>query len=93
MWIAAGVALLLLIAGVYGFAGNVYLTARDLVALRADRKELAAEVERLQTQLAVENATRLELERQTAELNAKVAELKGQLEFLRARKSPGQKVE
>jgi phage shock protein A len=85
--------LLLLIAGGYGFAGEFYATARDLVVLRAERKALTAEVERLRTELAVERATRLELERQSAELNAKVAELNGHVEFLRARRAPGMRAE
>jgi phage shock protein A len=85
--------LLLLIAGGYGFTRDLYLTARDLVALREDRELLAAEVERLQTELAVESATRLELERQAAELNTKVAELNGQVQFLRARRAPSKSAE
>ena len=85
--------LLLLIAGGYGFGRDLYVTARDLVVLRAERKALGGEVERLKTELAVESAKRLELERQTAELNAKVAELKGQVEFLRVRRAPVQNLE
>jgi phage shock protein A len=87
------VALLLLVAGGYGFAGDLYVKARDFAALREERELLAAEIERLQTELAVERATRLELERQTAELNAQVAELNGQLKFLIARKAAGKSSE
>jgi chromosome segregation ATPase len=87
------VALLLLIAGGYGFAGDLYVTVRDLAALREERELLVAEVERLRTELAVESATRSELERQAAELNAQVAELNGQVEFLRARRAPGMSAE
>ncbi|MEX2050013.1 MAG: hypothetical protein WD944_02085 [Steroidobacteraceae bacterium] len=78
-------ALLLFVAGVYGYGGKLYATARDLAALRKEREFLAAEVERLQTELAVEGATRLELERQAAELNSQVAELNGHVKFLMAR--------
>jgi uncharacterized small protein (DUF1192 family) len=54
---------------------------------------LAAEFERLKTELALQSATRRELERHAAELNARVAELNGQVEFLRARRTPGKSVE
>ena len=85
--------MLLLIAGGYGFAADFYVAARDLAALREERELLAAEVQRLQTELAMANATRLELERQAAELNAQVAELKGQVGFLRARTGPSMSAE
>lgn len=49
---------------------------------------LAADVERLRTELALESATGDELERHAAELNARVAELNGQVEFLKARRAP-----
>ena len=84
---------MLLLAGGSGFASDFYVTVRDLATLRGERKSLAAEVERLQTELAMETATRLELERQAAELNTQVVELKGQMEFLRARRAPGQSAE
>jgi len=87
------VTLLLLVAGGYRFAGDVYSSARDLVALREERELLAAEVERLTMKLAVESATRVELEQQAAELNAQVAELNGQVKFLMARKAPDKIVE
>lgn len=86
-------AILLLIAGSYVFAGDLFVAVRDVAALRADRNVLAAEVERLRTELAVEHATRLELERQAAELNAQVAELNGQMDFLRARRAPANNAE
>ncbi len=85
--------MLLLVAGGHGFAGKLYVTARDLAALREERELLAAEVERLQAELAVEGATRLELERQAAELNAQVAELNGQVKFLMTRRAPGKSAE
>lgn len=80
--------LLLAVAAGHGFAGEVFVKARDLAALREERDLLSAEVERLRTELAVVNATRHELERNAADLNAQVAELNGQVEFLRARKVP-----
>jgi phage shock protein A len=61
--------------------------------LREERGLLAAEVERLRTELAVESATRIELERQAAELNAQLAELNGQVKFLMARRAPGKSAE
>lgn len=86
-------ALLLLVAGGYGFAGDLYVRARDLAALREERELLAAEVERLKMKLAVESATRLQLEKQAAELNAQVAELNGQVKFLMVRKAPDKIIE
>jgi chromosome segregation ATPase len=80
---------MLFVAGVYGYRGNLYATARDLAALRKEREFLAAEVERLQTVLAVETATRRELERQAAELNSQVAELNGHVKFLMVRGAAG----
>lgn len=85
--LAAGALLLLVIATGHGFAGEVFVKARDLAALREERNLLSAEVERLRTELAVESATRRELERNAADLSAQVAELNGQVEFLRARKA------
>ncbi|HEY7741395.1 MAG TPA: hypothetical protein VIB01_12350 [Steroidobacteraceae bacterium] len=79
-------ALLLLILAGHGILGDLFSTARDRIALRKERDQLAATVERLQTELAVERAKRLELERHAADLNAQVAELNGQVEFLRARR-------
>lgn len=85
--------MLLLVAGGYGFARDLFVGAHDLAALREERELLAAEVERLKMKLAVESATRVELEQQAAELNAKVAELNGQVKFLMVRKAPGKIVE
>jgi hypothetical protein len=87
--IAAVVLLLLVVVAGHGFAGDFYVAVRDLAALREERTLLAAEVERLRTELAVESATRRELERQAAESNARVAELDGQVQFLRALRTPG----
>jgi chromosome segregation ATPase len=90
----AGAALvLLLVAAGHGFAGDLYLSARELAALRQERDLLAADVERLRTELALESATRDELERRAAELNARVAELDGQVEFLQARRPPARNAE
>ena len=80
--------MLLVLAAGYFLAGDFFVTARDFVALRAERTSLVAEIEQLRTELAVEAATRRELERQAAELNTQVAELNGQIEFLRARRAP-----
>lgn len=78
--------LLALAVASQGFLGELFTTARDRAALRKERGELAAKVERLQTELAVERAKRRELERYAADLNAQVAELNGQVEFLKVRR-------
>lgn len=79
--------LLALLAASRGFLGDLVATSRDLAAARAERALLAAEVERLRTQLALEAATRGELEQHASELNAEVAELTRQVEFLSARRT------
>ena len=84
---------MLLIAAGHSFAGDLYLSAREIAALRQEREMLAADVERLRTELALESATGDELERHAAELNARVAELNGQVEFLKARRAPGKSAE
>jgi len=78
-----------LLAAWHGFVGNLFVTSHELAASREERDLLAAEVERLRTQLAVESATRSELEKQVAELNAQVVDLNRQVEFLTARRRPG----
>lgn len=85
--------LLLLVLAGHGYAGDFYVAVRDLAALREERALLAAEVERLRTELAIESATRRELEQQAAESNARVAELNGQVQFLRALRTPGKSAE
>lgn len=85
--------LLLVVLAGHDFAADLFTPARDLAALRDERALLAAEVERLRTELALETATRRELERHAAESNARVAELNGQVEFLRARRAPGKSTE
>ena len=91
--IAAAVFLLLVVLAGHGFAGDFYVAVRDVAALREERAMLASEVERLRTELAVESATRRELERHAAESNARVAELDGQVQFLRALRTPGKRAE
>jgi hypothetical protein len=85
--------LLLAVLAGHDFAADLFAPARDLAALRDERALLVAEVERLRTELALETATRRELERHAAESNAKVAELNGQVEFLQARRAPGKSTE
>lgn len=68
------------------FVGELFVTSRGLRAAQAEQAKLAAEVERLRTELAMETATREELESQAAALNARVAELDRQVEFLISRK-------
>lgn len=89
----AGVTLLLLVAGGFIYGNDMYVTLRDLAMLRTERGSLVAEVERLQTELAVERATRIELEEQATSLNAQVAELNGQVKFLLARSARGKGAE
>jgi phage shock protein A len=89
----AGVTLLLLVAGAFFYGNDIYVTLRDLAMLRTERASLVAEVERLQTELAVERATRIELEEQATSLNAQVAELNGQVKFLLARSARGRGAE
>lgn len=62
---------------------------QDVTTLRDERDSLAVRIERLQTEVALERATRRELEQQAAVLNAEVAELEGQVEFLKTRRSGG----
>lgn len=82
--------LVALIAAAHGFAGDLFTSAREVAALRAERDQLSTEVARLRTELAMESATRRELERTATDLNAQVAELNAQVQFLKARRAPGQ---
>jgi hypothetical protein len=66
-------------------AGDLLGSARALARAKEREVALSAEVERLETRLAVEAATRRELEQQSAALNNEVAELAAQVEFLRSR--------
>src|ERR1700741_283365 len=91
--LAIGALVLLLIGAGYGLFGDLFLQARDVAALRAERESLTARIERLQTELAVESAKRSELERNAAALNGQVAELKSQVAFLKARKAPARSAE
>jgi len=81
---AAGVVAALLAVAGHGVVGDMFVKARDVAALREERELLTAEVERLRATLAVENATSRELEQQAADLNAEVARLGSQVEFLKA---------
>jgi len=85
---AGATALVLLVGAGRGFVGDLFATAQDVAEARQQRKLLTAEVERLRTELAVESATRAELEQQAADLTARVAELHRQVEFLTARRAP-----
>lgn len=88
--IAAGlVALVLFYGGSTGWFGDLWVTPLALHEARREQAALQAEVERLKTRLAVEGATRRELEQQANELNGKVAELNRQVEFLTGRRAPG----
>ena len=80
---AAGAFLLLLAVAGPGLSSTV----GDLAAARREQASLAAEVERLSTQLAVDGATRAELEQHAAELSSQVVELTRQVEFLTARRA------
>lgn len=78
----------LLVAAILSAPGaDLFGTARELRAARERESALAGEVERLETRLAVEAATRRELEQQAADLNDRLAELTAQVEFLRSRGS------
>jgi len=84
-WAALALLVLLLVAATRGVVA-------DLLDLRAAREEQAlavAETERLRSQLAVEGATRRQLEQHAAELSAEGEELARQVEFLSARKASG----
>jgi chromosome segregation ATPase len=71
--------------------GNALFGVTDATAARQQQQALQAELERLRTELAVEHATRNEVERQAAGLNDQVAELTGQLQFLAARGGNGER--
>ena len=90
-WRLAVVALMLLLVVVVGrgIFGGPIATTMELSTAHEQQARLVAEVERLGTQLAVERATRSEIEQHAAELSAQVAELDRQVEFLTARKAPG----
>lgn len=65
--------------------GDLFGTTKALGAAKEREAVLAAEVERLETRLAVEAATRRELEQQAVELNTRVADMAAQVEFLSSR--------
>jgi cell division protein FtsB len=84
-----GVGLLALCLLLVAVAALVMGSAADGTAAQLRQQALQAEVERLRTELAVEHATRSELERQAAGLNDQVAELSRQVQFLSARGADG----
>ena len=63
--------------------GTSTLHLRDLEARHA---ALDAELARLQTELAMERATRSSLDRQIATLNERIAELRSQIDFQNAQR-------
>jgi len=84
-WILLAIVAVAVMAIVAAPAGDLLGTARALAEAKAREAALSAEVERLETRLAMEAATRRELEQQSAALNNEVAELAAQVEFLRSR--------
>jgi septal ring factor EnvC (AmiA/AmiB activator) len=84
-WILLAVVAAVVMVIVAAPAGDLLGTAGALAEAKARETALSAEVERLETRLAVEAATRRELEQQSAALNTEVAELAAQVEFLRSR--------
>ena len=81
-------ALLLAVSGtlvlrLFAGGGTSTLHLRDLEARNA---ALDAELARLRTELAMERATRSSLDRQVVTLNARVAELRSQIDFLDAQR-------
>ena len=83
----AGVALLVLLF--VAASRGVVADLLDLEAAREDQALATAEADRLRSQLAVEAATRRQLEQHAAGLGAEVEELTRQVEFLSARKGSG----
>lgn len=90
---AAALLVLLLAAAGSGVLGELFATSFDLAAARDEKAALAAEAERLRTQLALEGATRVQLEQHVAELDAQVEELTRQVEFLTERRIAGTRAE
>jgi len=84
-----GVGLLAFCLLIVAVGTTVLGNTADNRATRARQQALQAEVERLRTELAVEHATRDEVERQAARLNDQVAELSRQVQFLSARAGDG----
>jgi len=81
-WGAVALLALLFVAASRGVVADLF----DLTTARTEQALLLAETERLRSQLAVESATRRQLEQHAAELSAEVEELARQVEFLSARK-------
>ena len=59
-----------------------------LAEVQRENASLTAQIERTRMELEMERATRTELQRQAADLSAKVTELTQQLEFLTSRNAP-----
>ena len=84
-------ALLILGLGVPMGAGISYLLLQPAVQQRAaetgrENAALRADLERAKLELGMEQATREELERQLADLNARLKALETELEFFRSRR-------
>ncbi|KPJ81096.1 MAG: hypothetical protein AMJ58_06230 [Gammaproteobacteria bacterium SG8_30] len=84
-WAGLVLLVLLLVAAARGVVADLL----DLEAAREDQALATAEADRLRSQLAVEAATRRQLEQHAADLGAEVEELTRQVEFLSARKGSG----
>lgn len=84
-WAGLAVLALLFVAASRGVVADLF----DLATARAEQALLVAETERLRSQLAVESATRRQVEQHAADLSAEVEELARQVEFLSARKGSG----
>ncbi len=81
-WAGLAVLVLLFVAAARGVVADLF----ELQAARQEQALAAADAERLRSQLAVESATRRQLEQHAADLGAEVEELTRQVEFLSARK-------
>ena len=64
-----------------------------LAETRRENSQLREQAERARIELQFERATRVELERQTAELNEKVTQLATQLEFFNAHSGKARKAD
>ncbi len=82
----------LLLAGSGAFylrdsGGATWVAPGTAAALKQENEALRIQLERTQTELSVEKATRAELNRQAGELHARIGELNNRLEFLAVRDS------
>ena len=83
-WLLATAGGLLLVLAIA--VPRIGFSLEERAAARHEQALLAAELERVTTQLALEGATRRELEGHAAELSTQVEELTRQVEFLAARR-------